>query len=99
MLGVKNLGLDLGFGLGLGLGSFALISRERAGNILPLVVSLPCALRTVNSVSSCIIYRACVHYAVRTDIALYTALFTVRAHGEYHQKIAWSRSNCHSPGR
>jgi len=33
------------------------------------------------------------------NIALYTALFTVRAHGEYHQKIAWSRSNCHSPGK
>ena len=52
MLGVKNLGLGLGFGLGLGLGSFALISRERAGNILPLVVSLPCALRTVNNISN-----------------------------------------------
>ena len=62
MLGVKDLGLGLGFVLGLG--SFALICHARAGNILPLVVSLPCALRTVNSVSYCIIYRARVAHGI-----------------------------------
>jgi len=60
VLGVKDLGLGLGFGLWLGLGSFALICRARAGNILPLVVSL----RTVNSVSNCIIYRARVAHGI-----------------------------------
>jgi len=56
VLGVKDLGLE--FGLGLGFGSFALICRARIGNILPLLVSLPYALHTVNSISNCIIYRA-----------------------------------------
>jgi len=84
VLGVKDLGLGVkDLGLGLGLGSFAVICRARVGNILPLLVALPYALRTVNNVSNCIIYHARVAHGM--NIALYTALFTVRAHGEYHR--------------
>ena len=49
---------------GLGLVSFALIYHARAGNVLPLVIFLLCALRTVNSISNCIIYRARVAHGI-----------------------------------
>jgi len=71
VLGVKDLGLGLGFRLGLG--SFALICRACTRNILLLAVYLQCALRTVNSVSNCTIYRARVAHGIQRYCVIHHA--------------------------